>query len=307
MEIGPGIDVAILGAVPQEISALIGFLSGCRVYPFRCQTIWVGKYSNLSVLIGTTGLGKVNAAITTASLLERFSVAQVWNVGCAGAYSEGPLQVGDVLITNKAFCGDEGVITQKGLLPVSEIGIPLVACNGEEFCDYFSLYKERNLSAIIEKTPPGFYRQQRLLHPSRAYFCAEDRQQEPHRSGAKDFTTSSHSPPPVHSADADHPESDLDIFRLIHGPALTVSMASGDPEVAGERFQHHGAYAENMEGSAVVQTCFRFHIPVMECRGISNIAGVRSKETWQLEKSIAHCHGIVINWLDALSSLNLPE
>ena len=84
-------------------------------------------------------------------------------------------------------------------------------------------------------------------------------------------------------------------------------MASGDPEVAGERFQRYRAYAENMEGSAVAQACFRFHTPVMECRGISNIAGVRSKETWQLEKSIAHCHGIVINWLDALNSLKLPE
>jgi futalosine hydrolase len=305
MEEVAGIDVAILGAVSQEISALTEFLDGCRVYPFRCQTIWVGKYSSLSVLMGATGLGKVNAAITSASLLERFSVTQVWNVGCAGAYPEGPLQVGDVLITDKAFCGDEGVITQKGVLPVSEIGIPLIVCNGEEFYDVLPLHWERDLPALIATTPPGIYWQKRGLPPTRAYPRAEERRQESHRTGAKGTTTCAFSPPSVHPADDDQP--DQDIFRLIHGPSLTVSMASGDPEIAGERFQRHRAYAENMEGSAVAQTCFRFRIPVMECRGISNIAGVRSKETWQLEKSIAHCHGIVINWLDTLNSLKLLE
>ena len=75
--------------------------------------------------------------------------------------------------------------------------------------------------------------------------------------------------------------------------------------MASERFRHFGAYAENMEGSAVAQACFRFDTPAVECRGISNLAGVRAKETWQMEKSIAHCHGIVINWLEALNALKL--
>jgi futalosine hydrolase len=281
------IDVATLGAVSQEISALTELLSGCRVYPLRCQNVWIGEYSNLSVLIGTTGLGKVNAAITSTAVLERFSVAQVWNVGCSGAYHEGLLQVGDVLITDKAICGDEGVLTRKGVLPVSEIGIPLIVCNGEEYHDSLPLHWEGNLRATIGKTKPGIYRQKRGAHPTRAHLCVKD--------------------PSTLSADDDQLQPDRDVFRVIQGPSLSVSMASGDPEVAAERYQRYSAYAENMEGSAVVQTCLRFHIPVMECRGISNIAGVRSKEAWQLEKSIAHCHGIVINCLDALISLKLLE
>lgn len=305
MEVVAGIDVAILGAVPQEISSLTEFLDGCRVFPSRCQTIWVGNYSNLSVLIGTTGLGKVNAAITSTSLLERFSLTQVWNIGCAGAYAEGALKVGDVLITDKAFCGDEGVITSKGVLPVSEIGIPILVCNGKEFYDYLPLHWEGNSQAIIKNTPPGTYRQKRGLPVTRAYPCAPEHRHEVHGSGVKDSSTREWVPPSDRSANDGEPDEDF--FQLIHGPSFTVSMASGDPEVAGERFQRYRAYAENMEGSAVAQACFRFHTPVMECRGISNIAGVRSKETWQLEKSIAHCHGIVINWLDALNSLKLPE
>jgi futalosine hydrolase len=301
MEVVAGIDVAILGAVPQEISPLTELLDGCRAFPSRCQIIWVGKYSDLSVLIGTTGLGKVNAAITSTSLLERFSVTQVWNIGCAGAYAEGPLQVGDVLITDKAFCGDEGVITSKGVLPVSEIGIPILVCNGEEFYDYLPLHWKGNSQAIVKNTPPGTYGQRRGLPLTRAYPCATEHRHGLHGSGVKDSSTRERPPHSDHSVNDGEPYEDL--FRLIHGPSFTVGMASGDPEVAGERFRRYHVYAENMEGSAVAQACFRFHIPVMECRGISNIAGVRSKETWQLEKSIAHCHGIVINWLDALNSL----
>ena len=140
-----GIDVAVLGAVPQEVSTLSDLLESLQTFPFRGQTIWLGKVANLSVLLGTTGLGKVNAAITTASLLEHFPVAQVWNVGCAGAYPEGPLRVGDVLVTERYFCGDEGVLTQNGVLPFSAIGIPLLMDNGEPLFDHLPRRWNRQL------------------------------------------------------------------------------------------------------------------------------------------------------------------
>ena len=269
------VDVAILGAVPLEVKALTQLLKAFRMYPFRCQTLWLGEYANLSVVVATTGLGKVNAAITTASLLEHFSIARVWNVGCAGSYLGGPLGIGDVLVTDRFLCGDEGIMTQQGVLPVSAIGIPLLVRNGEELYDHLPPHWNGDVEAIINQTPPGSYRHQEGLPLSRAEPSATSSQ------GAEN------------------------VFTLAYGPSLTVSMASGDPGVASERFRHFGAYAENMEGSAVAQACFRFDTPAVECRGISNLAGVRAKETWQMEKSIAHCHGIVINWLEALNALKL--
>lgn len=303
MDVRAEIDIAVLGAVHQEINPLIELLDGCRVFPFRCQTIWVGKYSRLSVLFATTGLGKVNAAATTASLLEHFHIAQVWNVGCAGAYRDGSLRIGDVLITDKSVCGDEGVITRQGALPVSEIGIPIVARDEELFWDTFPLLREGGMEALFAKTPPGIYRQKRGLPLSRAHIYKLLHRCEAGLYGSKGGVVSEQ------LLDSDHPSGcglhDEDLFRLVLGPSLTVGMASGDLEAAAERFQRYGACAENMEGSAVVQTCFRFPVPVMECRGISNTAGIRSRETWQLEKSIAHCLGIVINWLDTMSSKKL--
>ena len=109
------------------------------------------------------------------------------------------------------------------------------------------------------------------------------------------------SPPPSRTEEAPDPAC----FQLLHGPSVTVGMASGDPQVARERFQRYGAYAENMEGSAVAHACCRFRVPMVECRGISNFAGCREKETWAFEKSIAHGHGIIVNWLEALNSVKL--
>ena len=289
-------DVAILGAVPREIIPLTQLLEGCQVFLFRGQTTWLGKVAKLSVLLGTTGLGKVNAAITTASLLEHFSIAQVWNVGCAGAYSEGPLRVGDVLVTEKWFCGDEGVLTQDGALPVSAIGIPLIIDSGEEFFDHLPRRWKRDFEAVIEKTPPGEYRQKQGFPPSRAFsLSAED------RSDAQNHPISEARSPAEFTANPRH--QDKDAFTVIHGPSLTVGMASGDPAVASERYRRFGAYAENMEGSAVAQACLRFQVPAVECRGMSNLAGVRAKETWQMEKSIAHCHNIIVDWLGILNTL----
>jgi futalosine hydrolase len=56
-----------------------------------------------------------------------------------------------------------------------------------------------------------------------------------------------------------------------------------------------------MEGSAVAQACFRFNVPMVECRGMSNIAGDRDKGHWQIEKAVSHCHGILLGWLRMLA------
>lgn len=297
------IDVLLLGAVPQEVSALIGLLRHCQGLAFRGQTLWYGKYDNLSVLVGTTGLGKVNAAITTAALLERLAVRQVWHLGCAGAYSEGPLRIGDVLITESFLCGDEGVLTKGGVFSGLQIGIPILVHDGEECFDQVPLSWDGALRALIEKTPSGLYRQPGENPLSPAHRCEASALDDlrSHAGSSSGVSSAGLSPPPSQAGEAPDPAC----FQLIHGPSVTVGMASGDPQVARARFQRYGAYAENMEGSAVAHACCRFRVPMVECRGISNFAGNRAKETWAFEKSIAHGQGIIISWLDASNSMNL--
>lgn len=284
----PGrIDVAILGAVPQEVFPLLPLLASPWVLQLGGETFHGGSWRELTLLIGTMGIGKVNAAMITSVLLTRFQIGGVWNVGCAGAFAQGPLKVGDVLISLEEHCGDEGVLCESGPLPNSTLGLPLVTARGHHFFDSFPLDPGETLREMLTSLPPG------------VYTCPKDpisamaRRLEDGPPFSKE--------PFLRRVDRGQPESAGD-FRLHYGTSLTVGMVSGDPTTAGERFRRHRACAENMEGSAVAQVCLRFGVDMIECRGMSNVAGDRNKENWALEKSIAHCHAIVLNLLGLLQS-----
>jgi futalosine hydrolase len=265
------VDVAILGAVAREVEPLRRILNSPDRLTVLGESFLLGMYRGRSILIGSTGLGKVNAAVTTTSLLERFPVGEVWNIGCAGAFGDGPLQIGDVLVTLNAFCGDEGILTGKGVLSPKLIGIPILVHHGEEIYDCLPLESQPPVCRIREKTPPGFYR---LLNGQ----------------GSEDLPVASICSGPGGLGEAEG-------FQLAYGPSLTVGMVSGDAEVASDRFKLYGAFAENMEGSAVAQACFRFGVPMVECRGISNIAGNRCKSDWRFSKAFCNCHAVILNWL----------
>lgn len=267
------IHVAILGAVPFEIEALIEGLDAPETVLLGGQTGFACRVGSLSVLVGTTGLGKVNAAITTAMLLERFRVGAVWNIGCAGAYGGGPLCVGDVLVADSLLCGDEGVLTRAGIESCRAIGIPLVSRNGMDHFDAFPLNDSQEHRTVRGITPAGLYRMTgiRLEALPREMSWEGDCFGSLAQGGS---------------------------FQVTYGPSLTVGMVSGDPITAQRRFERYRAFAESMEGSAIAQTCLRYGAPMLECRGVSNVAGDRDKDHWRLGQALGNCHGVVRAWLE---------
>ncbi|MGV8074901.1 MAG: hypothetical protein AB2L11_10150 [Syntrophobacteraceae bacterium] len=291
------IHTAILGAVIQEVEPLFPILDRARSFEFHGQQLRLGTYAGRLLLLGTTGIGKVNAAVTTSALLERYPVLQIWNVGCSGAYIEGSLQIGDVLITETSILGDEGVLAKNSILSSSEIDLPILERKGREFFDFIPSDLNRFFPSVQEKAPPGRYRLNAGAAPATAVRCNESVESQNTRTA--DFAPDSKGIGRSAKPGFSHlgPYQDLESFQLSYGPSLTVGMASGDAEAAYLRFQRYGALAENMEGSAIAQACFRFNVPMIECRGISNIAGDRFKENWQLRKAMEHCHGIVLRWL----------
>ena len=55
------------------------------------------------------------------------------NIGCAGAYPEAGLAVGDLALATEEVFGDEGVLAPDGWHPLDLIGIPVVSRNGAFF------------------------------------------------------------------------------------------------------------------------------------------------------------------------------
>ncbi|RJQ24069.1 MAG: futalosine hydrolase [Nitrospiraceae bacterium] len=86
------------------------------------------------------------------------------------------------------------------------------------------------------------------------------------------------------------------------GPFVTVSSTSGtSPRAAelGKRFKK--AICENMEGAAIAQVCIIYKIPMLEIRGISNIAGVRDKRRWGLKLASENCQKALLTSLAVIN------
>lgn len=257
-------DLAILGATPGEIFPLAAAFSQTGTLELAGNSFARFDYRGLALLVGTTGIGKVNAAAVTAAVLCRFGPRTIWNAGCAGAYHGGGLRIGDVFISRECLCGDEGVLQTGGIVPSGHIGIPLLP-NGDH--PVYDRLPVAPLTTVESVLPEGKYRldRQNCLQPCRDAAFRND------------------------------------CFAVKYGSSLTVGMVSGDAATADARFRHHGAIAENMEGSAVAQVCRLFDAAFLECRGISNHAGNRDKASWNFEAALVRSHAVIRYLLDNLA------
>ncbi|MCP4080563.1 MAG: hypothetical protein GY819_01955 [Planctomycetaceae bacterium] len=80
---------------------------------------------------------------------------------------------------------------------------------------------------------------------------------------------------------------------------LTVTSAAGNSaEVIRRKRKFDRAMAEDMEAWGVVAAARRFDLPVTVIRGISNIAGDRDHERWQIEPALRSAAELLKTLLD---------
>jgi adenosylhomocysteine nucleosidase len=105
---------AILGAFEQEIILLEDELIGKQEQIIEGIRFVSGQLSGKKVVIAFTGIGKVNAAMTTTLLIEHFKPDKVIFTGIAGAVNR-QLQPGDIVIAEKTAHHDMGTLWPEGL------------------------------------------------------------------------------------------------------------------------------------------------------------------------------------------------
>lgn len=92
--------IAIIGAMPQEVARLIEQLDGHQELHVAGATFYSGQMNGVDVVVLQSGIGKVNVAVSTAILMERFKPDCIINTGSAGGFGE-HLQIGDVVISSE--------------------------------------------------------------------------------------------------------------------------------------------------------------------------------------------------------------
>lgn len=102
------VDIAIIGAMAEEIAALVTQLTDPVKYQKLNTIYYLGKLQDKDVVVFQSGIGKVGAAVSTAFVLEHFSPSCVINIGSAGGFDP-CLSVGDIVISSEVRYHDVDV------------------------------------------------------------------------------------------------------------------------------------------------------------------------------------------------------
>lgn len=92
--------VAIIGAMDEEVSILREMIENKEEITIAGCEFYSGTLNDQEVILLKSGIGKVNAAMSTAILLQQFKLDYVINTGSAGGYLES-LNVGDIVISTE--------------------------------------------------------------------------------------------------------------------------------------------------------------------------------------------------------------
>lgn len=92
--------IGIIGAMDEEIELFTAELADLNRHsvPFTDLPLFTGSLDNKSVVITRSGIGKVNAALTTQYLIDHFPLQALINTGIAGGLSE-TVKIGDLIVS----------------------------------------------------------------------------------------------------------------------------------------------------------------------------------------------------------------
>ncbi len=210
--------LAILAATWEELEPLARSLEAeLLAEPWR--RVWLGEWEDQRILLVEMGVGKVNAAVATALVIEKWSPSQLLLTGVAGAMPSSGLKPLDLALATEEIYGDEGCMTEEGWLTPLDMGTPYLIKKGNTIYHRFPLIVPQNLG-------------------------------------------------------------------LPKGPFITLSAITGMQERAAELERlYPEALCENMEGAAIAHVAAFYGTPLIEVRAISNMAGKRERDKWEVERA----------------------
>lgn len=97
--------IAIMGAMREEIEPLLAKLPQAKVTDYAENKYYETTYRDFNIVIAYSKIGKVNAALTATSLIEKFGAEKLIFTGVAGALNP-KLKVGDMVVATKLIQHD---------------------------------------------------------------------------------------------------------------------------------------------------------------------------------------------------------
>ncbi|MEW9697865.1 5'-methylthioadenosine/adenosylhomocysteine nucleosidase [Paenibacillus sp. SI8] len=111
--------IALIGAMNEEIEFLLSHMQDIKESTKAGILFREGSYFNKQVVVCRTGVGKVNAAVTTQILIDQFGVEAIIFTGVAGALDP-QLNIGDIVVSSECLQHDMDVTAlgfPRGVIP----------------------------------------------------------------------------------------------------------------------------------------------------------------------------------------------
>lgn len=109
----------IIGAMEEEVLQLKDNMDNPQIVRASGMDFYVGKIHDVDIVVVRSGIGKVNAAMCTQILIDRFLADCIINTGIAGGLNN-DIEIGDIVISEDALYHDVDVSVfgyEKGQIP----------------------------------------------------------------------------------------------------------------------------------------------------------------------------------------------
>ena len=97
--------IALIGAMEEELSAVLALMSDAQVESVAGRQFWLGHLNGHAVVAVLSGIGKVAAAITATVLIEKYKVQGILFTGVAGGLAV-HVKRGDVVVATELLQHD---------------------------------------------------------------------------------------------------------------------------------------------------------------------------------------------------------
>jgi len=105
--------IGIMGAMVEEIKPILDLVDEIETeIDYANNKYYKAKYNNIDLIIAYSKIGKVNSALTAATMIEKFEIDMLLFSGVAGAINEN-LKIGDLIVATK-LCQHDLDITAFG-------------------------------------------------------------------------------------------------------------------------------------------------------------------------------------------------
>ncbi len=117
--------LGIIGAMDDEVARLKDMISGLHIVQRAGMEFYKGQIHEKDVVVVKCGVGKVNAAMCTQSMIDIFDVDAIINTGIAGSL-DADIDIGDIVLATDTVEHDMDVAAlgyAPGVIPDTETSV----------------------------------------------------------------------------------------------------------------------------------------------------------------------------------------